>query len=72
MVCIIVRRGDFQQYDRLYKAFSERVPVVWDRRRHTPAPVEGDDMGTQREERRQAPPLSWVALGFVVVDRPNE
>jgi hypothetical protein len=71
MVCIIVRRGDFQQYDRLYKAFGERVPVLWDRRRTVP-PGKGDDAGTPHEERRQTPPLSWVALGFVVVDRPNE
>jgi hypothetical protein len=70
MVCIFVRRGDFQQYDRLHQAFGERVPVLWDRRRRTAPPVEGDD--AQRGERRQAPPLSWVALGFVVVDRPNE
>ena len=72
MVCIFVRRGDFQQYDRLHQAFGERVPVLWDRRRRNARPVDGDDAGTQGEERRQAPPLSWVALGFVVVNRPNE
>jgi hypothetical protein len=71
MVCIFVRRGDFQWYDRLHQAFGERVPVLWDRRRRTAPPVKSDDAGTQAAERRQAPPLSWVALGFVVVDRPN-
>ncbi len=71
MVCIFVRCGDFQQYDRLHQAFGERVPVLWDRRRRA-RPIEGDDAATQRGERRQAPPLSWVSLGFVVVDRPNE
>jgi len=69
MVCIYVRRGDFQQYERLHQAFSERVPVLWDRRRRS-VPVKEDDTGTQRADRRQAPPVSWVALGFVVVDRP--
>ena len=72
MVCIIVRRGDFQQYNRLHQAFGERVPVVWDRRRRTAPSAKGDHTATQRDERRQPPPLSWVALGFVVVNRPTE
>jgi hypothetical protein len=71
MVCIYVRRGDFHQYERLHQAFSRTVPVLWDRRRRSLPPVEGD-AGTPRAERRQAPPISWVALGFVVVDRPYE
>ena len=58
-----------QQYERLHQAFSERVPVLWDRRRRS-VPVKDDDTGTQRADRRQAPPVSWVALGFVVVNRP--
>jgi hypothetical protein len=66
---IIVRRGDFQLYDRLYNAFGDRVPVLWDqRRRITPQ----DDARTPHEERRHAPPPSWVALGFVVVDRRDD
>jgi hypothetical protein len=69
MPCINVRRGDYQQYDRLYKAFGYLVPVVWDRRR-TPRPTDGAEGDSPREERRLAPPASWVALGFVVVDRP--
>jgi hypothetical protein len=66
--CIVVRRGDYQQYDRLYRAFGDRVPVVWDRRR-TASPV--SSVGARQLERRHAPPASWVALGFVVVDRPT-
>jgi hypothetical protein len=67
MPCIIVRRGDFRQYDRLYRAFGDRLPVVWDQRRTQPTGVDAGDM--LGEDRRHAPPLSWVTLGFVVVDR---
>jgi hypothetical protein len=68
---IIVRRGDFQLYDRLYNAFGARVPVLWDQRRKAPH-TNGNGASTPHEERRHAPPPSWVALGFVVVDRPND
>jgi len=70
MPCIVVRRGDYQQYDRLFHAFGDRVPVVWDRRRT--APPGSTAVSTTRRsglERRHAPPASWVALGFVVVGR---
>lgn len=63
MACIVVKRGDFSQYERLYKAFGDRVPVVWDRRRGTREPPEAD---TERQERRHGLPVSWTALGFVV------
>jgi hypothetical protein len=66
---IIVRRGDFQLYDRLYAAFGERVPVVWDQRRKISP---GDDSRAPHAERRHGAPPSWVSLGFVVVDRPND
>jgi len=63
MVCIYVRRGDFQQYDRLHQAFSRSVPVLWDRRRHSLPSV------TQRAERRQTPPVSWVQQNRADVPR---
>ena len=69
---IIVRRGDFQLYDRLYDLFGARVPVLWDQRRKIAPVVNGEDARPRHEERRHAAPPSWVALGFVVVDRPNE
>ena len=72
MHCIIVRRGDVQTYDQLYRTFRERVPVLWDRRRSSAPRVNSDDAGMPRGERRHGPPPSWVALGFVVVDRPTE
>ena len=64
MHCIVVRRGDFQTYDLLYKNFGSRLPVIWDRRKR-------DETGaseTERERRTTPAPASWVALGFVVAD----
>ena len=70
MHCIVVKRGDYQQYDVLYKAFGARVPVIWDRRRierRDPDPPSraGNRYGA---ERRGVTPPSWVALGFVVAE----
>lgn len=70
MLCIIVRRGDFQMYDRLHETFGERAPVVWDRRRAADTPRNGNGTSPAHEDRRDDPPPSWVGLGFVVVDRP--
>jgi hypothetical protein len=64
MYCVVVRRGQFQQYDRLYEMFGDRVPVMWDRRRERA----GDGTSTGAERRQSAPP-SWKALGFVVVEK---
>lgn len=66
--CIVVRKGDFQTYDLLHKAFGARMPVIWDRRnrvagREDAAPETGD-------RRTGSTPTSWAALGFVVIDRP--
>ncbi len=69
MHCIIVRRGDFQTFDLLHKAFSARLPVIWDRRERTATARPERTPTTVRNERRSSPPVSWVALGFVVVDR---
>ena len=71
MHCIVVRRGDYEQYDWLYRAFGDRLPVVWDRRMTKRPAQAGIDADAPREDRRLAPPASWVALGFVVVDRPH-
>jgi hypothetical protein len=71
MYCIVVKRGDFHSYDVLHNAFGQRTPVVWERRhterRHQAVAREGDD---RRSTQRRGPaPPSWVALGFVVVNR---
>jgi hypothetical protein len=68
MTYIIVRRGDYQLYDRLYGAFGSVAAVVWDQRRTRP--TDADVASTPPEDRRHEPPVSWMALGFVVVDRP--
>jgi len=61
MTCIVVKRGEYAHYDRLYRAFGDRLPIVWDRRRTA-------RLGEQRQptDRRNTVPASWQALGFVV------
>jgi hypothetical protein len=65
--CIIVRQGDYQTYDSLYEAFTARLPVIWDRRQRLDA--HADTTPDAGERRSSTPPASWVALGFVVVER---
>jgi hypothetical protein len=68
---IVVRRADFQGYDTLHRAFGQKVPVIWERRhgeRRQNAPsIHKQDR--RYVKRRGAPPASWTALGFVVVER---
>jgi hypothetical protein len=67
MPCIVVKRGETLQYDKLYRAFGDRMPVVWDRRRKPGRPPERPDQTEpEPQERRVVSPTSWVALGFVV------
>ena len=70
--CIIVRRGDVQTYDRLYKAWGHLVPVIWDRRRARSCPVADADTAPSAPypNRRRTPPLSWTAFGYIEVGRP--
>ncbi|MET0166167.1 MAG: hypothetical protein ABW318_14330 [Vicinamibacterales bacterium] len=68
---IVVKRADFQGYDILHKAFGQKVPVIWERR-HTERRQNTNSTGKQERrsiKRRGAPPASWTALGFVVVER---
>jgi hypothetical protein len=62
-----VKRGNPEQYELLYNTFSERVAVVWERRRgdrRKLAEPAGEER--RRAERRGPLPPSWQALGFVV------
>jgi hypothetical protein len=71
MYTLIVKRGDLGRYDMLYKAFGERMPVIWERR-HRERRKRGDVAATEERrdgDRRGPPTPSWIALGFVVVDR---
>jgi hypothetical protein len=65
----IVKRGDIERYEQLFKVFGSKVPVVWDRRRRqrriTAAPAQEE---RRRTERRGPPPASWRSLNFVVAD----
>jgi hypothetical protein len=68
LYCIYVKRGDFQRFDLIHQAFSDKLPVMWERRhadrRRAAQPL---DRGERRRgERRGPPPTSWTALGFVV------
>jgi hypothetical protein len=67
---IIVKRGDLEHYDLLYKSFSTRVPVIWDRRRRDRRQLNGHSSAGERRgaTRRGRPPASWLALGFVVIE----
>jgi hypothetical protein len=68
---IVVKRADFQGYDLLHKAFGQKVPVIWERR-HGERRQNSHSIYTQDRryiKRRGAPPASWTALGFVVVER---
>ncbi len=70
MYCLIVKRGDLTAYDVLYKAFAQRMPVVWERRRaERRRAAAGGSEDRRKDNRRKGFPLSWKALGFVVVER---
>ena len=72
MTCIIVRHGAYEEYDRLHKAYGHRMPVIWDRRRARSVPTTTASetaSSASIPNRRQKPPPSWTALGFVIVDR---
>jgi len=71
---IVVRRGALRRFDVLTRKTAE-LPVVvsWDRRTQTrregsePAPVE-----RRSDDRRKAPPFTWDAADFVVIDTTPE
>jgi hypothetical protein len=61
MFCIVVRRGEYQRYDLLYKAFGQTTPVVWERRvreqRRISAAIPSTEERRQSERRGPAPPV---------------
>ena len=73
MVRIVVKRGEFQRFDDLYKVFvpNGAADVVWDRRlrerRKTKPP--SDVQERRQNDRRHTQPVSWTGLGFVVCER---
>jgi hypothetical protein len=72
MYRMIVRRGDPDWYDVLYRTFNERLPVIWERRKRerrkeSPSLMEE----RRRQDRRGPPPPTWTGLGFAVVRVPR-
>ena len=65
MTCIIIRRGAYEEFDRLYNAFGHQMPILWDRRAQADTAP-----SAYHPDRREPPSPSWTALGFVVVDLP--
>jgi hypothetical protein len=73
-VGIIVRRGELRRFDALARKTAD-LPVVvsWDRRTQTRrASGESAPVERRSSDRRKAPPFTWDAAGFVVVDPPQE
>ena len=68
---IIVKRGEFDRDELLYKAFGQRASVMWDRRRHQRRQTLDRPAAEERRnaERRGLPLASWSGLSFVVVDK---
>ncbi len=70
---VIVRRGASERFQILQDTVAgDPVDLTWDRRagerRHRPHPVTAE---RRRSDRRGLPPVTWTALDFVVVHRPD-
>jgi hypothetical protein len=71
---IIVRRGASRRFDALVRKTAD-LPVVvsWDRRAgHRRASPESVPVERRSSDRRKAPPFTWDAADFVVVDPAQE
>jgi hypothetical protein len=67
LVEVFVRRGALRRFDAFKRKTTELpVRVSWDRRVHTGEAPE------DQPDRRQAPPFTWDAADFVVVERAPE
>jgi hypothetical protein len=64
--CIVVKRGEYDRYDLLHRAFGDRLPVVWDRRRVTRLRLDDALRWPRVAERRSSRSADWEDLGFVV------
>ena len=73
VVEIIVRRGALRRFDRLQKTIADLpVKLSWDRRLHNRRSSSSNIEREQRlEDRRKAPPFTWEAADFVVVEGPT-
>jgi hypothetical protein len=72
MYYIVLKRGEYQRFDLLHKAFGSTTPVIWDRRARERRRSAGGSLASgerRRGERRSPPPASWTGLGFVVIQQ---
>jgi hypothetical protein len=71
---IIVRRGASERAQILRETFAgEPVELIRDRRLGERRQIRGDPITIERRrrDRRGLPPITWPALDFVVVHRPD-
>ncbi len=71
---VIVRRGASERFQILQETFAgEPVELIRDRRLGERRQIGGDPITTERRrsDRRGLPPITWTALDFVVVHRPD-
>lgn len=71
---IVVRRGALRRFDALTRKTAE-LPVVvsWDRRtQNRRSSSESAPVERRADDRRKAPPFTWEAADFVVVDTTPE
>jgi hypothetical protein len=70
---MIVRRGALRRYDKLKQATADLpVQLTWDRRLSERRSSAGSqEQERRRHDRRQAPPFTWTAADFVVIERPG-
>ncbi|MGH9253805.1 MAG: hypothetical protein ACRD3C_04465 [Vicinamibacterales bacterium] len=71
---LIVRRGALRRFDRLKHATADlSVKLSWDRRLHERRTSAGQVERERRQtDRRKAPPFTWKAADFVVVEPPAQ
>lgn len=71
---MIVRRGAIERFRFLQEAFAQDpVLILWDRRvSERRRRTEAVTLERRHQKRRGPPPISWVALDFLIVRESRE
>jgi hypothetical protein len=71
---IVVRRGSLRRFDALTRKTAELpVEISWDRRTNQRREAsEASSVERRAGDRRKAPPFTWEAADFVVVETAPE